>query len=162
MLLTSGWNVPNFSELLLWIEPLVFKTVCSLISEKNRDFTGLLGVGLRVLNIMDSEVLMNKLTMMVKLQQPLQSSLLTLGNNHWKLSKILPEEQNHEVIFNGLGTASENISLALGCTQHKCRCSQWLLQLPGKGEKEHSLLKFVKLFGIMPLIWRESFSLGGV
>lgn len=98
MLLPSGWNVPYFSKLLLRIEPLGFKTVCSLISEKNRDFTGLLGMGLGVLNIMDSEVLMNKLTTMgsnlVKLQQPLQSSLLTLGKNHWKLSKILPEWEN--------------------------------------------------------------------
>ncbi|RMC21677.1 hypothetical protein DUI87_02545 [Hirundo rustica rustica] len=91
-----------------------------------RDLSGLLGTGLGVLNTIDSEVLLNKLTTigsdLVKLQQPLQSSLLALGNNHWKLTKILPEwedteERNHEVIINALGTASENISLALGCTQ---------------------------------------------
>ncbi|XP_037995592.1 uncharacterized protein LOC119702133 [Motacilla alba alba] len=91
-----------------------------------RDLTWLLGTGLGVLNTIDSEVLMNKLTTigsdLVKLQQPLQSSLLALGDNHWKLSKVLPEwenteEQDHEVIINALGTASENISLALGCTQ---------------------------------------------
>ncbi|RMC21906.1 hypothetical protein DUI87_02777 [Hirundo rustica rustica] len=91
-----------------------------------RDLTGLLGTGLGVLNTIDSEVLLNKLTTigsdLVKLQQPLQSSLLALGNNHWKLTKILPEwedteERDHEVIINALGTASENISLALGCTQ---------------------------------------------
>ncbi|RMC20809.1 hypothetical protein DUI87_01661 [Hirundo rustica rustica] len=91
-----------------------------------RDLTGLLGTGLGVLNTIDSEVLLNKLTTigsdLVKLQQPLQSSLLALGNNHWKLTKILPEwedteERDHEVIINALGTASENMSLALGCTQ---------------------------------------------
>ncbi|RMC20819.1 hypothetical protein DUI87_01672 [Hirundo rustica rustica] len=91
-----------------------------------RDLTGLLGTGLGVLNTIDSEVLLNKLTTigsnLVKLQQPLQSSLLALGNNHWKLTKILPEwedteERDHEVIINTLGTASENMSLALGCTQ---------------------------------------------
>ncbi|RMB99949.1 hypothetical protein DUI87_23358 [Hirundo rustica rustica] len=91
-----------------------------------RDLTGLLRTGLGVLNTIDSEVLLNKLTTigsdLVKLQQPLQSSLLALGNNHWKLTKILPEwedteERDHEVIINALGTASENISLALGCTQ---------------------------------------------
>ncbi|XP_058280377.1 uncharacterized protein LOC131378803 [Hirundo rustica] len=91
-----------------------------------RDLTGLLGTGLGVLNTIDSEVLMNKLTTigsdLVELQQPLQSSLLALGNNHWKLTKILPEwedteERDHEVIINALGTASENISLAIWCTQ---------------------------------------------
>lgn len=53
---------------------------------KKKDLTRILGTGLGVLNTMDSEVLMNKLTVMgsdlVKLQQPLQSSLLALGNNH--------------------------------------------------------------------------------
>lgn len=91
-----------------------------------RDLTGLLGTGLGVLNTIDSEVLMHKLTTvgsdLVKLQQPLQSSLLALGDNHWKFSKVLPErknteEQDDEVIINALGRASENVSLALGCTQ---------------------------------------------
>lgn len=63
--------------------------------KSKRDLTGLLRTGLGVLNTIDSEVLMNKLTTvgsdLVKLQQPLQSSLLALGGNHWKLSKVLPE-----------------------------------------------------------------------
>lgn len=93
---------------------------------KKRDLTGLLETGLGVLNTVDSEVLMNKLTTVgsdsVKIQQPLQSSLMALRNSHWKLAKVLPkweetEEQDHEVMINALGTASENISLALGCTQ---------------------------------------------
>ena len=50
--------------------------------------------------------MMNKLTAvrsdLIKLQQPLQSPLLALGDNHWKLPKILPdwedtEEQDHEL-----------------------------------------------------------------
>lgn len=91
-----------------------------------RDFTRLLGTGLGVLSTTDSEVLMNKLTSvgsdLIKLQQPLQSSVLALGDDHWKLSKILPdwentEEQDHELMINALGTASKNVSLALGCTQ---------------------------------------------
>lgn len=81
---------------------------------------------LGVLNTTDSEVLMNMLRVMgsdmVKLQQPLQSSLLALGTRQWKLSKILPEWENieewdHQLIINTLGTSSENISLALGSTQ---------------------------------------------
>lgn len=63
--------------------------------KSKRNLTRLLGTGLRVLNTIDSEVLMNKLATvgndLVKLQQPLQSSLLALSNNHWKLSKILPD-----------------------------------------------------------------------
>ncbi|RMC19805.1 hypothetical protein DUI87_03370 [Hirundo rustica rustica] len=111
----------TFMDWTIWLQ----KRMPSNFRSK-RDFTGLLGTGLGVLNTIDSEVLMNKLTTigsdLVKLQQPLQSSSLALGDSHWKLSKVLPdwentEEQDHEVIINALGTASENISLALGCTQ---------------------------------------------
>lgn len=96
------------------------------VCRQKRALTGLLGARLRVLNTMDSEVLMKKLTVirsnMVKLQQPLQSSLLALGTSQRKLSKILPEwentkERDREVIMNALSTASENISLCLGCIQ---------------------------------------------
>lgn len=68
------------------------------MSRQKKDLTGLLGSGLGVLNTIDSEVSMNKLTAlggdMVKLQQPLPSSLLALGASQWKFSKILPEWQN--------------------------------------------------------------------
>ncbi|RMC21087.1 hypothetical protein DUI87_01944 [Hirundo rustica rustica] len=45
-----------------------------------------------------------------------------------------------------------------GVLRHNCGCNQWLPQLSGKVEKEYSLLKFAKLSGIMPLIWRGNFS----
>lgn len=70
------------------------------MSRQKKDLTGLLRLGLGVLNTIDSEILMNKLTAfggnMVKLQQPLQSSLLALGTSQWKFSKILPEWENME------------------------------------------------------------------
>ncbi|XP_064258607.1 uncharacterized protein LOC135289142 [Passer domesticus] len=93
---------------------------------QKRELTGILGTGLGILNTIDSEVIMNKLTAtgsdIVKLQQPLQSSLLALGTSQWKLSKILPEwkgleEQDHGLIVNAMGAASKNMSLALGCVQ---------------------------------------------
>lgn len=111
----------SFMDWIAWLQKHVPYT-----SRQTRDLTGLLGTGLGILNTMDSEVLMNKLAVMggdmVKLQQPLQSSLLALGTSQWKLSKILPEWENieeweHQLIINTLGDASENISLALGCTQ---------------------------------------------
>ncbi|RMB89189.1 hypothetical protein DUI87_34451 [Hirundo rustica rustica] len=45
-----------------------------------------------------------------------------------------------------------------GVLRHNCGCNQRLPQLSGKVEKEYSLLKFAKLSGIMPLIWRGNFS----
>ncbi|RMC09725.1 hypothetical protein DUI87_13512 [Hirundo rustica rustica] len=48
-----------------------------------------------------------------------------------------------------------------GVLRHNCGCNQCLPQLSGKVEKEYSLLKFAKLSGIMPLIWRGNFSPGG-
>lgn len=54
---------------------------------RKRDLTGLLRTGLGVLNTMDSEVLMNKLTTAgsdtIKSQQPLRSPLLALGITQW-------------------------------------------------------------------------------
>lgn len=70
------------------------------MSRQKKHLTGLLRMGHGVLNTMDSEVLMNKLTALggdvVKLQQPLQSYLLALGPKQLKLSKILPEWENME------------------------------------------------------------------
>lgn len=60
-----------------------------------RDLTGLFGTGLGVLNRIDSEILVNKLATvtndLVKLRQPLQSSLLSLGSEQWQISKVLPK-----------------------------------------------------------------------
>ncbi|RMB99905.1 hypothetical protein DUI87_23312 [Hirundo rustica rustica] len=91
-----------------------------------RDLTGILGTGLGVLNGIDSEILMNKLATatndLVKLRQPLQSSLLALGTSQWEISKILPkwkeaEDQDHKLIINALNIAQNNVSLALSCIQ---------------------------------------------
>lgn len=91
-----------------------------------RDLTGMLGTGLGVLNGIDSEILMNKLAAatsdLTKLKQPLQSSLLALGNSQWQISEILPDlaktsDQDHRLILNTLGVAQDNVSLALSCIQ---------------------------------------------
>lgn len=92
-----------------------------------RDRTGMLGTGLGVLNGIDSEILMNKLATatsdLIKLKQPLQSSLLALGNSQWQVSKILPDfaaktrDLDHRLILNTLSVAQDNVSLALSCIQ---------------------------------------------
>ncbi|XP_068888050.1 uncharacterized protein [Aphelocoma coerulescens] len=91
-----------------------------------RDLSGMLGTGLGVINGIDSEILMNKLATatsdLTKLKQPLQSSLLALGNSQWQVSKILPDlakisNLDHELILNTLGTAQDNVSLAFSCIQ---------------------------------------------
>ncbi|XP_071884738.1 uncharacterized protein [Anas platyrhynchos] len=91
-----------------------------------RDATGLLGTGLGILNSIDAEVLMSRVTATTddlrKLEQPIKSSLLALGANQWLLSDILPhweqiEENDHQLIVNALGKAQGNTSLALSCIQ---------------------------------------------
>ncbi|RMC10979.1 hypothetical protein DUI87_12171 [Hirundo rustica rustica] len=91
-----------------------------------RDLTGILGTGLGVLNGIDSEILMNKLATatndLVKLRQPLQSSLLALGTSQWEISTILPkwkeaEDQDHKLIISALNIAQNNVLLALSCIQ---------------------------------------------
>ncbi|XP_056371321.1 uncharacterized protein LOC130266010 [Oenanthe melanoleuca] len=86
-----------------------------------RDLTGMFGTGLGVLNGIDSEMLANKLATatndLTKLGQPLQSSLLALGNSQWQVSKVLPnwaktENQDHNVIIDALSTVQDNVSLA--------------------------------------------------
>nr|XP_032600663.1 uncharacterized protein LOC116806961 isoform X2 [Taeniopygia guttata] len=111
----------SFMDWITWLHKWVPDTF-----RQKRELTGILGRGLGILNTIDSEVIMNKLTAtgsdVVKLQQPLQSSLLALGTSQWRLSKILAEwedieEQDHGLIVNAMGTANENMSLALGCVQ---------------------------------------------
>lgn len=74
-------------------------------ARRKRDLTGVLGTGLGVLNGVDSEILMNKMTTatsdLTKLRQPPQSSLLALGTNQGQVSEVLPkwekaEEQDHK------------------------------------------------------------------
>ncbi|XP_074667533.1 uncharacterized protein LOC141917846 [Strix aluco] len=91
-----------------------------------RDATGLLGTGLGILNTIDAEVLVNKLTAttedLIKLEHPLKSSLSALGASQWLLSDILPhweriEENDHQLIAKALGATQSNTSLALSCIQ---------------------------------------------
>ncbi|XP_072707269.1 uncharacterized protein [Ciconia boyciana] len=100
----------------------------TLISPKrpNRDVTGVLGSGLRVLNSIDAEVLANKLATVTNdlsaLKHPLQSSLSALGANQWLLSDMLPQwgkvnEKDQQLIVDALGVAQNNVSLALSCIQ---------------------------------------------
>ncbi|XP_074667130.1 uncharacterized protein LOC141917660 [Strix aluco] len=104
-----------------WREWLKSRTMRS-----KRDVTGVLGTGLGVLNSIDSEVIMNKLASatgeLVKLKQPLISSLLALGNHEWLTSKLLPDwEKNnikdHLMIVEGLEMIPKDISWALSCIQ---------------------------------------------
>ncbi|XP_068521809.1 uncharacterized protein [Anas acuta] len=91
-----------------------------------RNTTGLLGTGLGILNSIDAEVLMSRITATTddlrKLERPIKSSLLALGANQWLLSDVLPhweqiEENDHQLIVNALGKAQGNTSLALSCIQ---------------------------------------------
>ncbi|XP_077645678.1 uncharacterized protein LOC144247889 [Lonchura striata] len=91
-----------------------------------RDITGVVGTGLGILNSINSEVLLNKLTATTKdltqLQQPLQSSLSALGTHQWLLTNILPNWEkvnmnDHELIIEALNATQSNVSLALSCIQ---------------------------------------------
>jgi len=95
-------------------------------SRLKRDVTGILETSLGVLNSIDAEVLANKLVTTTgdlnRLEHPLWSSLLTLGNHQWLFSNILPQweetsEKDNQLIANALGAAQSSISLALSCIQ---------------------------------------------
>ncbi|XP_050842348.1 uncharacterized protein LOC108963651 isoform X1 [Serinus canaria] len=71
-------------------------------------------------------MLMNKLAAatsdLIKLKQPLQSSLLALGNSQWQVSRVLPrwreiEDQDHSLLVDALKATQDSISLALSCIQ---------------------------------------------
>ncbi|RMB89176.1 hypothetical protein DUI87_34438 [Hirundo rustica rustica] len=63
-----------------------------------------------------------------------------------------------KLIVNPKGSLTRVEMGVQGVLRHNCGCNQRLPQLSGKVEKEYSLLKFAKLSGIMPLIWRGNFS----
>ncbi|XP_053789324.1 uncharacterized protein LOC128782859 [Vidua chalybeata] len=111
----------SFERWTKWLQKQVH-----LRGRMRRDLTGMLGTGLGVLNGIDSEILMNKLAAatndLTKLTQPLQSSLLALGDNQWQVSKVLPrwrdiEDHDHDLLVDMLQVAQGNISLALSCIQ---------------------------------------------
>ncbi|XP_067164812.1 uncharacterized protein [Apteryx mantelli] len=145
VLFNPSWSLKRV-ELLMQINISTVKLACSpflstsyagwsarlhrrtLTSPKRtrRDVTSIRGAGLGVLNSIDAEVLMNKLSRVTsdlhKLEHPLHSSLLALGTNQWLLSNVLPQwerinERDHHLIVNALGVAQYNVSLALSCIQ---------------------------------------------
>ena len=85
-----------------------------------------MGTGLGILNTIDAEVLMNKLTAttkdLIKLEHPLKSSLSALRASQWLLPDALPqweriEENDHQLVTKALGATQSNASLALSCIQ---------------------------------------------
>ncbi|XP_076194341.1 uncharacterized protein LOC143160464 [Aptenodytes patagonicus] len=109
-----------------------------------RDVTGIIGTGLGVLNSIDAEVLVNKLSVatsdLSKLEHPLWSSLLTLGTNQWLLSDLLPQwerinEKDHQLIANALGTAQNNVSVALSCVQAQLWMQSMVAAVIREGEE---------------------------
>ena len=112
----------SYAEWYVWLHE---RTLTSS-QQLKRDVTGILGTSLEVLNSIDAEVLANKLVTTTgelnRLEQPLRSSLLMLGNHQWLFSNVLPQweetsEKDHQLISNALGAAQSNISLALSCIQ---------------------------------------------
>ena len=121
----SSFLKTSFEGWALWLQKRIH-----FRGRMQRDLTGILGTGLGVLNGIDSEILMNKLTTATsdlrKLDQPLRSSLLALGASQWQISKVLPKwekaaDQDHELIIKALYMAQDNVSLALSCTQAQLR-----------------------------------------
>ncbi|KAK4828276.1 hypothetical protein QYF61_024941 [Mycteria americana] len=109
-----------------------------------RDVTGIIGSGLGVLNSIDAEVLVNKLSTTTsdlnKLEHPLRSSLLALGTNQWLLSDILPQwkrinERDHQVIVDALGVAQTNVSLALSFIQAQLWMQSMVAAIVREGEE---------------------------
>ena len=109
-----------------------------------RDVTGIIGTGLGVLNSIDAEVLVNKLSTTTsdlnKLEHPLRSSLLALGTNQWLLSDILPQwkrinERDHQLIVDALGVAQTNVSLALSCIQAQLWMQSMVAAIIREGEE---------------------------
>ncbi|XP_074667534.1 uncharacterized protein LOC141917847 [Strix aluco] len=111
---------------------------------QRRDTTGILGTGLGVLNSINSEVIMNKLATATQdlnqLQQPLHSSLLTLGNHQWLTSKLLPDWErtnikDHSLILEGMKTLQKDTSLALSCIQAQMWVQSIISNILREGEE---------------------------
>lgn len=64
-------------------------------SRVQKDLTKILETSIEVLNSINSKILTNKLATttsnLIKLKQPLESSLLALSTSQWQVSKVLPE-----------------------------------------------------------------------
>ncbi|KAK4811065.1 hypothetical protein QYF61_016351 [Mycteria americana] len=124
VLFNPSWSLKTSTSYAGWLAWLHGRTLTSP-RRTRRDVTGIIGTGLGVLNSIDAEVLVNKLSTtsdLNKLEHPLRSSLLALGTNQWLLSGILPQwerinERDHQLIVDALGVAQTNVSLALSCIQ---------------------------------------------
>ena len=110
----------------------------------SRDVTGIIGAGLGVLNSIDAEVLVNKLSTttsdLYRLKHPLRSSVLALGTNQWLSSEILPQwekmnEKDHQLIIDALREAQINISLALSCIQAQLWMQSMVAAIIREGEE---------------------------
>ncbi|XP_063035606.1 uncharacterized protein LOC134431543 [Melospiza melodia melodia] len=96
-----------------------------------RDLSGWIGTGFGILNTIDQEVLVNKLSTVTsnlgKLKMPLSSSMLTLAETQSLVAKLLTMVANHtEEDFlkfaNYTGELSKEIALAIQCPQTQ----QWV------------------------------------
>ncbi|KAK4810571.1 LOW QUALITY PROTEIN: hypothetical protein QYF61_004534 [Mycteria americana] len=163
VLFNPSWSLKRV-ELLMQINTSAIKPTCSpflgtsyagwlawlhgrtLTSPRRtrRDVTGIIGTGLGVLNSIDAEVLINKLSATTsdlnKLEHPLRSSLLALGTNQWLLSDILPQwkrinERDHQLIVDALGVAQTNVSLALSCIQAQLWMQSMVAAIIREGEE---------------------------
>ncbi|XP_030921224.1 uncharacterized protein LOC115949082 [Geospiza fortis] len=115
----SSFLKTSFEGWTTWLQRQVYPR-----NRIKKDLTGILGTGLGVLNGIDSEILMNKLTTaasgLTKLKQPLESSLLALGTSQWQISKVLPEweetgDHDQKLIVEALSAVQDNVSLAFSC-----------------------------------------------
>ncbi|XP_067170013.1 uncharacterized protein [Apteryx mantelli] len=126
-----------------WLAWLRGRTLASP-RRTRRDVTGIIGTGLGVLNSIDAEVLVNKLSTTTgdlnKLEHPLRSSLLALGTNQWLLSDVLPQweginERDHQLIVDALGAVQINVSLALSCIQAQLWMPSMVAAIIREGEE---------------------------
>ncbi|XP_058713322.1 uncharacterized protein LOC131588469 [Poecile atricapillus] len=96
-----------------------------------RDISGWVGTGFGILNTVDQEVLVNKLstvtTNLGKLKVPLSSSMLTLAETQSLVVKLLTMVANHTAedfvkLADYTGELSKDIALAIQCSQTQ----QWV------------------------------------
>jgi len=93
---------------------------------RKRDTTGFVGTGLGILNSIDSEVLVNKLSTIMqdlsKVQHPLRLLLLAVGNNQYLVSDVLPQwqglnEKSLRSIVEAVEATQNSTTLAFSCVQ---------------------------------------------
>ena len=113
----KGWNA--------WL------TARSHHTRTRRDVPGWIGTGLGVLNTIDQEALVNKLSTITsdlgKLQVPLRSSMLTLAETQSLAVKLITLVSNHTdedfaKIIDYTGNISKEVALAIQCIQTQ----QWV------------------------------------